>query len=392
MAHAGPLAALTPRGRLTLAAALLLGGLGLWWRYPVLAGIGILLLVLVLAELVACHRPPRLDIRREVEPRLVVRGDACRGHLRLSGRPRTGLARLSVADQVDGQLIPIPPVRDDAGRPRAGGSADYDIPTSRRGLVDVGPLQVRLAGLTGMATRSAETGDVLQVRVLPRRIPLTGMAPGHRRAVNAGGDALELGGTDLVGLHEYTLGDDLRRLHWATSARTGTLMVREDADPSEPHVFVLLDDRASSYATAAADFEEAVELTDALCRVALEAGHPLRLRTATGRAEVDIPGGDTAHHAAQAEHLAWLLAEIQPEKESELVDLGSRDLDVFAAVTGRTADLTDLALSAAVALSQHLLIVDPDPDREAEQRAGLVLLRGATSTALASAWTRTVAR
>ncbi|NHA01484.1 DUF58 domain-containing protein [Nocardioides sp. W3-2-3] len=159
----------------------------------------------------------------------------------MSGRARTGLARLDVADQVDGRRVPV-------ALPRGAGDTGvgYDIPTSRRGLVDVGPLHVRRSGLTGMASRSAEAGDVLQVRVLPRRIPLAGMAPGHRRAVNAGGDAIEHGGTDLVGLHEYTVGDDLRRLHWPTSARTGTLMVREDADPSEPHLFVLLDDRAAS--------------------------------------------------------------------------------------------------------------------------------------------------
>ena len=80
--------------------------------------------------------------------------------------------------------------------------------------------------------------------MLPRRIPvLDAGGTGARRRRR---QRLELGGTDLVGLHEYTMGDDLRRLHWATSARTGTLMVREDADPAEPHVCVLLDDRAAS--------------------------------------------------------------------------------------------------------------------------------------------------
>ena len=51
----------------------------------------------------------------------------------------------------------------------------------------------------------------------PRIVPLTSMAMGHRRALTGGDDSAELGGTDLVGLHEYTMGDDLRRLHWATS-------------------------------------------------------------------------------------------------------------------------------------------------------------------------------
>lgn len=381
-----PLAVLTPRGRLTLLAALVLLGLGLWWHYPVLAGLGALLAALVLAELAACYGAPRVEVRREVEPRVVVRGESCHGRLRLTGRPRTGLARLDVADQVDGRRVPV-------ALPRGGDGSGvgYDIPTSRRGLVDVGPLHVRRSGLTGMAARSAEAGEVLQVRVLPRRIPLSGIAPGHRRAVNAGGDAIEHGGTDLLGLHEYTVGDDLRRLHWPTSARTGTLMVREDADPSEPHVFVLLDDRAASYPDPA-EFEEAVELAHALCHAAAEAAHPLRFRTASGLAEVEVAGRDAGRHSPEVEHLEWLLAEIQPTDQPALADLGTRDLDVFAAVTGRSADLADLALAAAVALGRYVLVVDPAPTRGVEQRAGLVLLRGRTSSDLAAAWERTVAR
>lgn len=381
-----PWGVLTPRGRLTLLAAPALLGLGLWWHYPVLAGLGGLLVLLVLAEVVACHGAPRVVVRREVEPRVVVRGESCRGRLTLTGRPRTGLARLDVADQVDGHRVPV-------ALPRgAETGVGYDIPTSRRGLVDIGPLHVRRSGLTGMATRSAEAGEVLRVRVLPRRIPLTGMAPGHRRAVNAGGDAIEHGGTDLVGLHEYTVGDDLRRLHWPTSARTGTLMVRDDADPSEPHVFVLLDDRAASYPGGGEEFEEAVELAHALCHAATVAGHPLRFRTASGLAEVDVAGRDAGRHSPEAEHLEWLLAELQPTDATTLADLGTRDLDVLAAVTGRAADLADLALAAATALGQYVLVVDPAPAAGVEQRAGLLLLRGRTSTDLAAAWERTVAR
>ena len=122
-------------------------------------------------------------------------------------------------------------------------------------------------------------------------------------------ESLELGGTDLVGLHEYTVGDDLRRLHWATSARTGTLMVREDADPAQPHVCVLLDDRQQSYAHPD-DFEEAVELAAALCRVAVEAGDPLRLRTSSGRHDLTVPGSTTRHLPREGLELEWLLAEI----------------------------------------------------------------------------------
>lgn len=384
----GPLADLTLRGRLVLPFATLVAAAGVWWRYPVLVGIGVVLVVVVVAELVSVRRAVHLAVRREVHPRVVVRHEECRGTLHLTGRRRIGLARVEAADLVDGALVPVRLVDDREAKETR---VDYDVATTRRGLVEVGPVQLRRVGLTGMAARSERTGDVVHVRVLPRRIPLAGMAPGHRRAVNATGNSLEFGGTDLVGLHEYTVGDDLRRLHWPTSARTGTLMVREDADPSEPHVFVLLDDRASSHPTEES-FEDSVELVDALCRAAVEAGSPVRFRTATGSEEVDVPAVRPGEASVDAQALEWLLAEIQTSPDPQLADLGTRDLDVFIAVSGSSCDIDEVALAAGSALTPSVLLLDPAPSVAVESRASLLLLRGRTSLDLASTWDRAVAR
>ncbi|MDT0202776.1 DUF58 domain-containing protein [Nocardioides sp. AE5] len=384
----GALTALTARGRWVLPSGLLLTAAGIGWRYPVLIGLGTVLVVLVVAELVAIHHAPALGVRRVVSPEVVTRNEPCCGSLHLAGRRRGGLVHTDAADQVDGRLVPVR-LREHDGE--AGTRVDYDIPTNRRGLVDVGPVQVRRTGLSGMATTLQPAGDVVQVRVLPRRIPIAGLAPGHRRAVNATGNSLEFGGTDLVGLHEYTVGDDLRRLHWPSSARTGTLMVREDADPSEPHVFVLLDDRASSHRDADW-FEECVEVADALCRAAITAGSPLRLRTASGRHEIDVPGSHAGHPSPDARELEWLLAEVQLHDDPALADLGTRDLDVLLVVTGAAADLAEVTLAGAPALSTTLLVLDPTPTVTVESRASTTLLRGRSSADLASAWERTVAR
>lgn len=384
----GPLDALTTRGRLVLLLGMLVLVAAAWWAYPVLFGVGSVMVAVVVAELVAVHRSARVDVRREVGHDVVVRNDPCRGTLHLHGTRRAGLVRVDAADQVDGRLVPVRLV--DAKEPGAT-SIDYDIPTTRRGLVTVGPVRVRRTGITGMAALSEDSGDVDRVRVLPRRIPLAGMAAGHRRAVNATGNSLESGGTDLLGLHEYTAGDDLRRLHWPTSARTGTLMVREDADPSEPHLFVLLDDRAASH-PAGDGFEDAVELADALCRVAIQSGSPVRFRTATGSHEVDVPAVRPGEPSAAVQDLEWLLAEIQPAPDGDLADLGTRDLDVFAAVSGADVEVAELALLAGEAITHVTLVVDPSPSVGVRGLAGTMVLRARTSDELAVVWDRAVAQ
>ncbi len=375
----------TGRGRATLVLGAVLLGAGLSWSYLVVAGLGGCLILLVVAELVAVLAARPVTVEREIEPRVVVRQGLCEGRLQVRGRRRRGLVRLDVADRVQATLVPVT-LPDRLGPDAQGATVTYPIPTPRRGLVDVGPVQVRLAGLTGMAARSTESGSLDQVRVLPRQVPLRAMMPGHRRSVAGGDDSIELGGTDLIGLHEYTMGEDLRRLHWATSARTGTLMVREDAEPSEAHVCVLLDDRASGYLGDDDLFEEAVEIAAALCRTGVDAGSPVRLHTGSDRSQVLVPGSANRRPRREQQELDWLLAEIDLTGSLSRVELNGRDLDVAVAVTGPGADLRELALALGDAPTRVLVVVDPAPLVGAHQEAGLLVLRGATSVSLAMLW------
>jgi len=384
--------AVTPRGRRVLALGLVLLGLGVGLHYPLVAGVGGALVLLVVAEVVAVVVTPDLTVRRTVSPTVVVRHQECRGRLHVTGRRRAGLARLEVSDTVDGDLVPVP--LPDSTR-AATVSVPYAIATPRRGLVAVGPVRLRRVGLAGTAEHTTTVGGVDQVRVLPRRLPLAGLPAGTRRTAAGSDSAWELGGTDLVGLHEYAVGDDLRRLHWATSARTGSLMVREDVDPAEPHVRVVLDDRPGSYAAATGSqdaFEDAVELASALCRTAQEAGHPVRFTTASGRHEVDVPGSPAGQPRREAHELEWLLAEIDLAADDALAPPHGDRADVAVAVSGHLADRHDVRrlLDVGGAPSQLHLVVDPLPSVTSLDAAGVLELRGHSSAALAETWDRVV--
>lgn len=377
---------LTARGWATGALGALVLVAGLAWNYPMVAALGGVLLVVVVVETVAVLATGKVEVHREVQPTVVVRHEACTGTLHVTGRRRRGIVRFDALDEVDGTLVPVE-LPDDGSSSTV--SVSYPIPTPRRGLLPVGPVRMRRYGLAGMAARSSASGRVELVRVLPRRIPLSTMMPGHRRAPSGDDTSYEHGGTDLVGLHEYAMGDDLRRLHWATSARTGTLMVREDSDPAEPRVQVLLDDRVVSYhgsESPGAMFEEAVELTAALCRAAVERGHPLSFASLSGRHRIEVPGSATRQPQREARDLDWLLAEIS------LVDIPvvTRDLgpgpDVATVVTGAAADHDRLGLLLGDAATRVVAVVDPLPLVGAEQRAGVLVLRGGSSLSLAAAW------
>ncbi|MGO4418955.1 DUF58 domain-containing protein, partial [Streptomyces sp. MCAF7] len=88
---------------------------------------------------------------------------------------------------------------------------------------------------------------------------------------------------ELYMLHEYQPGDDVRRIHWASSARTGTLLVRRDGIVDEPTRYLWLDTRAAAYRSAA-DFEEAVDTAASLAADAARRGHTVRLWTSSGAA------------------------------------------------------------------------------------------------------------
>lgn len=377
--------ATTPRGRWVGLLAVLLVAAGAYARYPVVVGVGICLLGLLVAELVAVLRPYAVALRRTVEPTVVVRNDPCHGVLRVASRRRRGLARLEAAELVDGRLVPV---RLPESTSAEEVDVTYDVPTPRRGVLRVGPLLVRRHGIAGLATHSAEVGEVVDVRVLPRRIPVTRMLTGARRAAIGTADSLDIGGTDLVGLHEYTQGDDLRRLHWATSARSGTLMVRDDAEPAEPHVCVLLDDRWGSYPTEQhADlFEEAVELAAALCRVTVQGGHLLQFRVVSGRFEVDAPGSPSGLPRAEGTEIEHLLAEIGTVEQAGPGVHGSRAADIVVAVSGSHASESELDLFLGDAPRRVLLSLDPRPLVTSGQSSDLLVLRGGTSHNLADQW------
>jgi uncharacterized protein (DUF58 family) len=376
---------LTARGVSALVLGVLLAGLGVWWRYPGMIGFGAALVVLVVAAVVSVVLPAPVRAERTVRPRTVHRLGACTGTLALTSTSRRLPVRLDAVDLIGGTPIGIEvPVL----RPAEESSVDYPIPTTRRGVLPIGPLELRRPGLAGLAGARLSLGDVTEVRVVPRVLPVRGLPSGVRRGHVGADERVERGGTDLVGLREYVPGDDLRRLHWATSARTGVLMVREDADPARPHLAVLLDDRAGAHPDVDG-FEDAVETAASLLTAAVAGGHPVRLMSASGGVDLEVPAGMVEDDTTLA-----ALSDIQPVSDVDaLLSVPLRDLDVVAVISGSGADQAALLLEAGRASVGVVLVVDRDAEKPSTHAVGgALILTGARVEDLVSLWDTVVAR
>lgn len=372
---------------------------GLWAGYGGLVGLGLALLALVGVSAASVLVPVPLVVERELSRSSVPRLDACEAVVRLTNGSSWLPLTLDGAERVGDRDLPLP-VAAAALRPGATVEMRVDVPTVRRGTVPVGPLTLTRQGLLGLAAARSRHGRAVQVTVLPRLLVASGPPPGVRRGHAGADERVEHGGTDLVGLREYVPGDDLRRLHWATSARTGTLMVREDADPSQPHLTVLVDDRATSYDGDA--FEEAVDTAASLTAAALADGSPVRVMTATGGLDLDLPAGLPGDGAARAlsADLVTALAALTPAGDLPAVGheaaldrassgrggAGPHHPDVVALVSGAAAGTAELVLAADGAPHGVVLVVDRSPERVVDVAGRTTVLSGPRAEDLCAAW------
>lgn len=235
-----------------------------------------------LLHLVAGPPVPRLDAT--VAPPAVTRGDTARLTLRFActGPSRSRPVRVSGTFGTAGRgsvAVGALPV----GHPM---QVTMDLPTPHRGVVRFGPLHMHASDplLVWKRTTSRSLDVVLVIR--PRVHPLPGLfgrggvrvGEGDPTAAVRGGPDAEV---DLVGLRPYVPGDDVRRIHWRTSARRNEPHVVEVEPPVGPSsVVVIVDTRAGSCDPDR--FELVVEAAASICSAACDAGRPLKLATTAG--------------------------------------------------------------------------------------------------------------
>ncbi|MFF0154845.1 DUF58 domain-containing protein [Micromonospora sp. NPDC005203] len=281
---------ITARGIGLLVAAVVLLGVGFRFAYPELTLLGAAAGAAVgYAALVAAWRP-RLTVTRHADPDRVARGEPASMTLTVRNAGRLRSANLLAEDRCGERIVPVPVLRLRPGRDT---EVRYDVPTHRRGVVPVGPLRVTRRDPLGLVALARPYGAAVPVWVYPRVHPLTAVPRGAGRSLDGRVDGVPHGSITFDSLREYVVGDELRRVHWRTSARVGELMVRENVDTSLPHLIVLLDNRAVAHPQrvggVAESFESACEAAASIVTAAHRADLPVVLLFAD--AEPAAPGG-----------------------------------------------------------------------------------------------------
>ncbi|RYV52527.1 DUF58 domain-containing protein [Pengzhenrongella frigida] len=207
-----------------------------------------------------------------------------------SGRAR--LAELQLGEQAATQLSGGLTLRASVVRAAGQITLTYPIAPTRRGRWPLGPLVVRRTDPFGVLRTRATLGEQAEVAVWPEVVELPiprGSLVGEPERVAIGARTPS---SDDAALRDYRVGDDLRRVHWASSARRGELLVRSDERAGLRPASVLVDLPADR-----TGIEWTVSLAASIGIALLGAGHPVRLLG--GRASEDAAGITSAlrlHH------------------------------------------------------------------------------------------------
>ena len=292
---------ITERGWSAIGAGI--GLVVLWWA---LGGVELLATGLVLIGAVALGvvivtaSSPAITVTRQLRPNLVHEGDQSAVTVQLTNRGRRPLRNVVIEDTVSN----LGSARFAVGKIKPGQTvtATYQILCRPRGIYMVGPASVTVQDPMRMATSSFATEQGDRLIVYPTVEDLEGfpVVRGLDPTVRAARPEFShQGGEDFFTLREYQLGDDLRRVHWRSSAKRDKLMIRQLETPWQARALILFDPRATSFETSAA-FERGVRGAASVIRHLMKLGFSADLWA--GRSPV--LGSDGSPYTAAMEMLA----------------------------------------------------------------------------------------
>lgn len=287
-----------------LALALLIVGRLLGSLELMLLGATIGALVLITVAFIALARL-RISVDRELHPPRVHAGSPSRVDLRVENQGNRRSPVLGLRDAVSGTRganLLVGPL-DPGGVVRAA----YRLPTDKRGILEIGPLTVTMADPFGLTEVSMDASGVSQLTVYPHIddiVPIPQTTGNDPMSGAEHPNALGRSGEDFYALRPYVVGDDLRRVHWPSTARHDELMVRQDELPWQGRLSVLVDVRATTNTDAS--LELVISAAASVVTASAKRQDLVRLITTDG-ADSGFAAGH-AHIESIMEHLASIEA------------------------------------------------------------------------------------
>jgi uncharacterized protein (DUF58 family) len=236
----------------------------------------------------------QITAARILDPVRVEAGQRARVTLRLRNLSKIPTGTMMLEDRLPYALGTRPRLVLERLLGGGGSAVSYTVSAEHRGRYDIGPLVIRLTDPFGLVEliRSYPSTDHLTVTptitpLPPIRLPGEYAGNGENRS-----RAVAVHGEDDVATREYRYGDDLRRVHWRSTARVGELMVRREEQPWDSRSTVLLDVRAAGHRGdgPTSSFEWAVSATASISTHLRLSGYKLRIVSENTDLEPDSTG------------------------------------------------------------------------------------------------------
>lgn len=271
-------AVVTPLGWVFLGlvpAAFLVGYALGWVELVVVAWAGVVLAVIAGLYLVGRSR---FKVTLVLPHRRVVVGEPARGAVTLTNPSARRVLGVKVEIPVGAGLaeLAMPSLRRGTEF-----THEFAIPTLRRGVIPVGPVRTVRADPIGFVRRELVWTERLELVVHPRTIGIPSTSTGLIRDLE-GSATRDLTSSDVAfhALREYQPGDERRYIHWKSTAKTGTYMVRQFEQTRRSHLVVALSLAADDYATDE-EFELAVSVAGSLGVRAIRDGRTVSVVVST---------------------------------------------------------------------------------------------------------------
>ncbi|WP_449385036.1 DUF58 domain-containing protein [Cellulomonas soli] len=259
---------------------------GRWLGWVELATLGVTLVAVLAVALLLTVGRTRYAVRLDLADRRVRIGERAVGGLTVRNTAR-GRSLPALVE------LPVGEGRADFPVPSLASGAEHDelfaIPTAHRGVVVVGPVQSVRGDPLGLVRRTLRWTRPVELFVHPRVVPLVGASAGVLRDLE-GQSTRDLSDSDLSfhALRDYVQGDDRRAIHWRTTARRGTLMVKQFEDTRRTQTAVVLSTDPADYVDVE-EFETAVSVVASLGVQTLREQRDLTVLAGPGRLRVNTP-------------------------------------------------------------------------------------------------------
>ena len=244
-----------------------------------------------------------------------------------------------------------------------------------RGVIDLGPVTMEAGDPFGLIRRRRILAGARKLYIHPRTVALPPLEAGLERDLEGDpGPGIVDDDLEFHALRPYAPGDDMKRVHWLSTARAGTLMVRQYEPTLRTRTELILDGQAASYRNAD-EFELAVEIYASLgCQCLLDGR---RLQALAPEPEDSDAHGTTLPTEDPRSFLDACSA-IHPRQGGyDLLDQtdASKQTSLTILVTGSLGDRQPSALmdeSAQSASPVMLLAADLDAHPSLQAQPGLV--------------------